>query len=226
MDVAICYGLISGLFFFFNQNRPNKMKKFAILFFAILSFFMTQGQNNSGDSQFVADFKPMMIDSSVRLSWKMREEVDVMVLERRGPQGGFEFLDVVYPKYNQVDNNLYRYLDAAPLQGINHYRFKISNENEDDERFSQLASIGQDFFLKDISIIPNGPLKQANVHVRSEGTTKFSVLSSTGEAIKQYELSFVSPTQHLIDLEQLEPGKYYIQVNKNKKKFIKRITIK
>lgn len=153
-------------------------------------------------------------EEAVELKWITESEIGNSHFEVQKSTDGINFLPFssINGKGNSTAINAYRALDKAPTKGINYYRLKQIDFDQQFE-YSDIKSIYFDKLSDDITIFPNPANSEITVSMNKEiaqrGLVKLMTVS--GQLIHSEIVSFQESRPLSFDLSRLPNGIYLVQ---------------
>ncbi|WP_462252183.1 T9SS type A sorting domain-containing protein [Ferruginibacter sp.] len=169
-------------------------------------------------------FSGKKINSTVQLNWITENEINTSHFEIERSANAIAFSTTgIAAATNNSGRNDYTFTDLQPLSGINYYRLK---QTDKDGRFtySPVIKIVNDISQLVFSLSPNPVNNFINIiYPGKKETVTISIYDVQGRLIQQQSKKNELPI--IVDLKQLEPGMYFIQVTDGERvqkgKFIK-----
>ena len=172
-------------------------------------------------------FKGKPVDGAVHLNWLTASEInnEKFLVERSRDGKQFRQIGKIAGSGTSYQQNNYRFIDDQPLAGLNYYRFK-QIDYDGTFAYSSVISIEMDAVGDNFEIFPN-PVKDAlrlnptiPEHKFPEGNMKVKLYSIEGDLMKKSEKPFGDLT---LDVRNISPGIYLLNVQYGSKSFTKRI---
>lgn len=165
----------------------------------------------------IITFDAFMEESQVHLSWVTTTEInnDRFEIERSADGKKFEKIGEVLASSDLAAEKYYRYIDPAPLSGINYYRLK---QLDHDGKFAYSKMVAVKFLEdEDFSIYPNPSHDRVNIK-SPKILTKLEVVNMLGITVITVPVS----SNHLpVDVSSLQPGLYIMKAGGTSKIFVK-----
>ncbi len=162
-------------------------------------------------------FTGALEDYSVTLNWQTASELNSTSyeIERRNDNTDFRKIGTIRAAGNTNQSIDYQYIDEFPPNGMLYYRLKMIDQDKR-FRYSKIIAIKNSRPDNEIELYPN-PVKAGstfqiitNKGLRQDGLAQ--LFDFAGRKVLEQSLAFTAK-QHEIDLEELSPGVYLIQVN-------------
>jgi hypothetical protein len=173
------------------------------------------------------DFNGEQVDQSVKLKWFSGDEgnLGLYELQRAGVGKNFKTIAVVF-SINATGNN-YNYVDKKPLDGVNHYRLKMVN-NDSRFEYSKIISFQFGKLTADLITIAPNPVKNViriNLSGMAPGTYFARLFTTGGQLVTARKINITQATQvETINREAgMLPGTYWLQVTDSYKKSIRTV---
>lgn len=149
------------------------------------------------------------VDRVVELDWSTYSEsgTDRFIIERSIDGVSFLPLDAVPAQGESHNRTDYRFVDGAPIQGINFYRLAML-DLDGDSRNSNVVTAN--FGSADPVLVPNPVIGQAVLHLGSNlpEHALLRITDASGRLVRERALP--SGSQHVLDLQGLGQGAYVI----------------
>ena len=171
----------------------------------------------------LASFTGSIVNHTSVLEWITASEINNKEFDVQWSLDGISFttLGVIASKGNSSTNVTYRYNHDYPVNGVNYYRLK---QIDFDGKISYSKVIPLKFSIPDTEpfLYPNPAKNSININLgASVRHADILLYSSDMRLLSKQNLNIVGLTSN-IDISQLLPGVYFIQVNKNEKKALLR----
>lgn len=149
----------------------------------------------------------------VSLSWETREEINHSHFELQHSIDGNKFTSIgeIYPTTPTVAINQYSFDHYTPKNGINYYRLKQIDQDDQFEYSSTLAIDFDNRFSNSLNLYPNPANQEIYLSPPLEG--RYSIINVLGKIIGQGDLT----KSQSIDIHSLQAGRYYILVESEEK---------
>ncbi len=152
------------------------------------------------------------LDQMVELAWSTYSEsgTDHFIVERSADGVAFVPLDAVPAQGESLTRTDYRFMDGAPVQGINFYRLALV-DMEGDQQTSNVVTAR--FGAGDPVVVPNPVAEQAVLHVGTElpENTSMRISDASGRTVHQRD--GISGGRYVLDLKELGQGTYVIALH-------------
>lgn len=171
----------------------------------------------------LVSFTGSIVNHSSVLDWITSSEINNKEFDVQWSMDGITFttLGVIASKGNSSTNLAYRYTHYYPMDGVNYYRLKQIDLNGKIS-YSQVIAINLNVPDAEPFLYPNPANKSININLGSSvGHADVLLYSSDMRLLRKLNLNIAGLTSN-IDISQLLPGVYFIQVNKNGKKILLR----
>ncbi len=168
-------------------------------------------------------FTAKLKDEMAYLDWNTALEIDNDHFEIQRSINGKDFqqIGLINGKGNFSGVSNYNFIDRNPLNGVNYYRLKQVDFNGD-FAFSPLAQINYDRIATDAVALSPNPVKEElrlSIGKGFGAVQKICVLNSSGQIIRLIETMEQSPSELALNLSDLSPGIYLIQIQGIKHNF-------
>ena len=171
----------------------------------------------------LVSFSGSIVNHSSILNWVTSSEINNKEFDIQWSMDGISFttLGVVASKGNSSSNLTYGYTHYYPMDGVNYYRLKQIDLNGKIS-YSKIIALNLNVPDAEPFLYPNPANKSININLGSSvGHADVLLYSLDMRLLRKLNLNIVGLTSN-IDISQLLPGVYFIQVNKNEKKVLLR----
>ena len=171
----------------------------------------------------LVSFSGSIVNHSSILNWVTSSEINNKEFDVQWSMDGISFttLGVVASKGNSSTNLTYGYTHYYPMDGVNYYRLKQIDLNGKIS-YSKVIALNLNVPDAEPFLYPNPANKSININLGSSvGHADVLLYSLDMRLLRKLNLNIVGLTSN-IDISQLLPGVYFIQVNKNEKKVLLR----
>lgn len=151
------------------------------------------------------------IGASVELTWTTASEKDNdrFEVQRSADAVNFTAIGVVPGAGNSTENTNYRFVDAAPLPGLNYYRLRQVDTDGHHEH-SAILSVHFEGLTKDVVVYPNPGKDQLNLVLGSRtDRSSYLLVDATGRAVLEGSLA---PGMTTLSTGALPNGLYALRV--------------
>lgn len=151
-------------------------------------------------------FKAIKENNRVRISWQTESENGVSHFELQRSNDGVHYTSYqTVAASNTMGRHNYSVVDAMPLKGVNYYRLRIVDRNEQ-FKLSQIVKVN---FNRDITItISPNPVRD-EIFIQSDRIiTGISLIDMSGRIVKQ----FTPVSGNRYPVQYLSPGVYFVMV--------------
>lgn len=153
-------------------------------------------------------------ENDVVVKWKVEQEQELSgyIIERSSDGRNFTSISSII---KAVGNNTYNWTDIKVQEGEYYYRVK-SVSMDGKTSFSTIVKVSMISTLnKGITVYPN-PVKGKVANIIMNGIPKgnytISILAVNGQLIKKFSFNYTNTASFSLDLEQLLPGNYLVQM--------------
>jgi hypothetical protein len=164
----------------------------------------------------LTDFDAEAKDNAVQLQWRTGYEQNTshFILERSGDGIQFSPLQRIAATGNSTLPLNYKAIDQEPLSGTVFYRLKMLDT---DGRFSysKILAVKMNALAKKAIIFPNPVSSELHVQVPAvkKGKCTLQVIDGLGRVLKQQQVQLNNnPLSFTINIQDLQPGVYWLQV--------------
>ena len=159
------------------------------------------------------NFTVKKINKTTQLDWITAHEVNIknFDIERMSSSSKFEKIGTVKPKSNNSSENLYTFLDANPLDGVNYYRLKI-NDLDGTSKYSKTISLDFASPKLHVKVFPNPTRGNLSIDLGDAENAKIRILNISGMEVL-YKLGQSGQTS--IDISNLPNGMYFVEIATN-----------
>ena len=171
----------------------------------------------------LVSFTGNIVNHSTVLDWVTSSEINNKEFDVQWSMDGVSFtaLGVVASKGNSSINQSYRFTHNYPMGGLNYYRLK-QTDLDGKVTYSKIIVLNLNIPDAEPFLYPNPANKSININLGSRASHADVLLYSLDmRLLRKLNLNIVGLTSN-IDISQLLPGVYFIQVNKNEKKVLLR----
>jgi len=160
------------------------------------------------------------------LKWTTSQEVNAAkyVIERSSDARNFTPIGEVIAAGNSTSAKDYRFVDAAPVKGINYYRIRMI-DNDNAYKLSVIRNV-KNLGVADMAINPNPVLQQMNVNLEAEVAEKATLLITDLSGRKMYSglVNVIAGSNNFeIPVSQLAKGSYIVTIQLNGQSLVKKI---
>jgi photosystem II stability/assembly factor-like uncharacterized protein len=169
------------------------------------------------------DFKAILKDNQVALTWQVADEKDVnhYIIERSFDGKSFDFLTK-----QEKGKSLSK--DETPQYGVNYYRLKIV---ENDGRFTYSAirtALFEGTKNKNFNIYPNPTSDRLNIEFIAERpqTVEFELVNMNGQIVYSYRLdSRIGNNRLFFNTSQFPAGLYTLKIKQDKVVSVEKVVL-
>ena len=166
-------------------------------------------------------FNALKKDKTVLVNWKTSREQNSSHFEVERAADGNKFISIgtVNATGNSNAINSYSFTDQLPLKGNNFYRLKLIDA---DGSFAYSKIVSLNFNNTGSVVISPNPARD-RLHVQLPAGHTYTMLTITDVSGRQFLKKAVAPatTGLYLDIEQLPPGVYVLQLGEERIKFLK-----
>lgn len=178
-------------------------------------------------------FKASMQNEQILLRWETASEIDNagFEVERSGDGINWQLIDYIKGNGTSIETQQYKWLDTAPLAGVNYYRLKQMDINAKFE-YSKIVSISlNDAKPSDLLVWPNPATESISfqlINADAYDGADFSIHNGMGQLVRVVRPDNFSTrlNQGTIRLDDLSAGIYILNIRQGNsvisKHFIKR----
>jgi hypothetical protein len=165
--------------------------------------------------------------TQARINWEATGEVGVKTysLEKSADGISYQTINTQVAKNNNTISS-YKYTDNDPVNGVNYYRVKITQQN-DVERYSKTITINLKQSTQNvISVYPNPAKGQVNISTKD--ATEIRLINVEGKVLfsKTIKTTNASSIITNVDVSNFGKGVYMVEVvNKNGEKQVEKLVI-
>lgn len=176
----------------------------------------------------IALFSATAVNKQVDLHWLAETEIGVQsyTIERsEKPGSSFTEIGVVSALNTNNTAHNYSFHDLTARPGILYYYRLLIKENTGAYKYSPVrtAVIGSDDLY--VTVYPNPAKESTTLQMNNyKGNALISLLNNIGQPVQEIRASAVNGNRIGIDLSKLAAGNYWISVQTEHKKIVKRIT--
>jgi len=169
-------------------------------------------------------FTGNLVEHNSILNWRTSSELNNQEFDVQWSPDGIHFttLGIVPSKGSSSTNEYYTYTHVQPLNGVNYYRLK---EIDNDGKFAYsetVAILVTDSPVTDPFLYPNPARNSITLNLGSVvPQMDMSLYNVDMQLLRKQDLLNAALTTN-IDISQLPPGVYFLQVNKNGKQVVLR----
>jgi hypothetical protein len=165
----------------------------------------------------------------IKVAWATATEVnnDFFEVERSIDGREFTSIGVVYSSGNNSFKTNYTFIDNEPLQGVNYYRIKQIDFNQE-YTYSKVVS-SEILEANNFAIYPNPVSDRLNVMSKNTifGFIEFSLYDILGGKVLAFQNEVLPNTSAFIDVSMLNPGMYLlVGISNNKSILQEKIIVK
>ena len=153
------------------------------------------------------------------LAWTTATEInnDRFDIERSSNGKNFKTIETVKGQGDSFKNVDYNYEDLSPISGSNYYRLK---QVDFDGKYEYSDVIRADNIVSRINIYPTTSYDYITIDMDEQQVASVIVFNEVGQTIKDMTISEITTR---IDISDLPNGMYFVQVNAQSGKEIKKI---
>lgn len=172
------------------------------------------------------NFEAKKKEKMAQLKWQTISEYQSQYFEIQHSEDGRNFKRIGKVNANGGDSiTNYEYLHETPVNGINYYRLK-EVETNGESAYSEIRSLEFASLVEDILVYPNPTKERFTISIAGNEHPEILVIltNELGQKIRRFNIP-PNTHQHVLKVEKLLRGVYYLRFSIGNEIKVKRITL-